>query len=55
MPRNKLVVGIPFYGVAFKLADAAMHGVGAPVLGEEGGIDGSVTYTEVCTLFKFDF
>ncbi|XP_064455065.1 uncharacterized protein LOC135366323 [Ornithodoros turicata] len=29
-PRKKLVVGIPFFGRSFVLADAGNHGVGAP-------------------------
>ncbi|XP_022659733.1 acidic mammalian chitinase-like isoform X2 [Varroa destructor] len=31
MPRSKIVVGIPFYSVMFKLINPAMHDVGAPV------------------------
>ncbi|OQR73449.1 acidic mammalian chitinase-like [Tropilaelaps mercedesae] len=47
MPRDKLVVGIPFYGTTYKLANALMHDVGAAVKGP-GIFNGSVSYPQVC-------
>lgn len=49
MPRSKLVIGIPFYGVTFKLKDPADHNVGAPVAGI-GMFDGEVTYPQVSSI-----
>lgn len=42
--RDKLIVGIPSYGIAFDLADANRNGVGAPVNGGAGDLD----YRDIC-------
>ncbi|BFZ20890.1 hypothetical protein BsWGS_23929 [Bradybaena similaris] len=54
MPKDRLVVGIPTYGMSFTLADPADNGVHAPAAG--GGRMGDYTretgimaYYEVCT------
>ncbi|XP_017477717.1 PREDICTED: chitinase-3-like protein 1 [Rhagoletis zephyria] len=52
-PREKLVVGVPFYGRSYTLANAANHTVGAPHLGRglagQYSIEpGSIGYNELC-------
>nr|XP_036215864.1 chitinase-like protein 3 [Bactrocera oleae] len=52
-PREKLVVGVPFYGRTFTLSDAEQHTVGAPHLGRglagQYSIEpGSIGYNELC-------
>ncbi|XP_011706928.1 PREDICTED: chitinase-3-like protein 1 [Wasmannia auropunctata] len=56
-PPEKLILGVPFYGRAFTLADTNQHGLGAPITGpgtagpytREGGMLG---YNEICESFK---
>ncbi|CAD6997733.1 unnamed protein product [Ceratitis capitata] len=52
-PREKLVVGVPFYGRTFTLADAAQHSVGSSSLGpgtagQYSLEPGSIGYNELC-------
>ena len=51
-PRDRLVVGLPTYGMSFTLKNAHSHGLRAPVLGggEPGrytGEKGIMSYYEV--------
>jgi len=56
-PPEKLIVGVPFYGRTFTLADKNQNGLGAPTTGpgiagqytREGGMLG---YNEICESFK---
>ncbi|KAL6255476.1 hypothetical protein P5V15_013812 [Pogonomyrmex californicus] len=56
-PPEKLILGVPFYGRAFTLADKNQNGLGAPTTGpgtagpytREGGMLG---YNEICEFFK---
>ncbi|KAL0110197.1 hypothetical protein PUN28_013683 [Cardiocondyla obscurior] len=56
-PPEKLILGVPFYGRAFTLADKNQNGLGAPTTGpgtagpytREGGMLG---YNEICESFK---
>ncbi|XP_029169671.1 chitotriosidase-1-like isoform X1 [Nylanderia fulva] len=56
-PREKLILGVPFYGRAFTLSDSNQNGLGAPIKGpgtagpytREGGMLG---YNEICESFK---
>lgn len=41
IPKDRLVVGIPTYGMTFRLADPKQHGVFAPAIG--GGTKGEYT------------
>ncbi|KAJ8967068.1 hypothetical protein NQ317_005967 [Molorchus minor] len=45
VPKDKLVVGLAFYGRSFTLADADDHGLHAPVTG--AGITPSATYRQI--------
>ncbi|XXG58918.1 hypothetical protein AAC387_Pa04g1102 [Persea americana] len=52
MPAGKLVLGMPLYGYAWKLLDAANHGIGAPADGAASGEginsdDGSISYNQI--------
>ncbi|XP_018787057.1 PREDICTED: chitinase-3-like protein 1 [Bactrocera latifrons] len=56
-PREKLVVGVPFYGRSFTLSDAEQHSVGAPHLGRglagQYSIEpGTIGYNELCELMQ---
>lgn len=42
--KEKLIMGIPCYGITFKLIDPSQNGVGAPAVG-----DGSMTFPEICS------
>ena len=50
---DKLVLGIPFYGWTFTLADRNLHEVGSPSNNRNGWRDtqihGFLGYNEVCT------
>jgi len=55
MPRNKIVIGIPFYGRGWKLADPLMSGVNAPTSGPSPPAhytlqSGIAAYYEICGL-----
>ncbi|KAG5872424.1 hypothetical protein JTB14_013669, partial [Gonioctena quinquepunctata] len=47
VPKQKIIVGVAFYGRAFTLADPEVHGLHAPITG--AGTPGTVTYRQVCT------
>ncbi|KAL2928971.1 Class V chitinase [Bienertia sinuspersici] len=50
VPANKLVLGLPFYGYAWKLVNGDDNGVLAPVSGVDtsvGDSEGSVTYKQI--------
>ena len=34
IPKEKVLMGVPFYGHTFKLQDKNKHGIGAPIAGE---------------------
>ncbi|KAA8522899.1 hypothetical protein F0562_009322 [Nyssa sinensis] len=44
---KKLVIGIPFYGYAWRLVNASNHGLLAPASGPVGSADGSMTYKQI--------
>lgn len=44
---NKLVLGVPFYGYAWRLADANNHGVLAPATGPAGPDNGAMSYSQI--------
>ena len=35
-PKEKLILGVPFYGHAYTLKDPNQHGLNAPIVKEEG-------------------
>ncbi|XP_059290104.1 class V chitinase-like [Lycium ferocissimum] len=49
VPAQKLVLGIPFYGFAWRLVNSNIHGLRAPADGKAnvGFDDGSMTYAEI--------
>ncbi|KAK4374861.1 hypothetical protein RND71_005538 [Anisodus tanguticus] len=50
VPTRKLVLGIPFYGYAWRLINTNIHGLRAPAAGKSsvGSIDdGSMTYSQI--------
>ncbi|XP_058113186.1 class V chitinase-like [Magnolia sinica] len=51
LSARKIVVGLPFYGYAWKLVDPNQHGVGAPASGQstEQGVasGGSISYRQI--------
>ncbi|XP_060171878.1 class V chitinase-like isoform X2 [Lycium barbarum] len=49
VPAQKLVLGIPFYGYAWRLVNSSSHGLRAPADGNSsvGSDDGSMTYTKI--------
>lgn len=55
IPKEKVLMGVPFYGHTFKLSDKTKHGVGAPIEGEGRSPHGegdNVFYREACDLVK---
>nr|DAD45170.1 TPA_asm: hypothetical protein HUJ06_003400 [Nelumbo nucifera] len=46
LARDKIVMGLNFYGFAFKLADPAKNGLGAPAIGPFTA-DGKMSYKEI--------
>ncbi|XP_057459323.1 class V chitinase-like [Actinidia eriantha] len=44
---KKLVLGMPFYGYAWRLVDANNHGLSAPVSGPAGSGSGAMTYGQI--------
>nr|ARA90555.1 chitinase-like protein [Chrysomya megacephala] len=56
-PREKLVMGVPFYGRSFTLADPNNHAVGAPhigrgLAGQYSVEPGVIGYNELCEIFQ---
>ncbi|RWR91104.1 hypothetical protein CKAN_02024300 [Cinnamomum micranthum f. kanehirae] len=56
MVEEKMVLGLPLYGYAWKLVDAASHGIGAPADGKASGEgissdDGSISYNQILDQF----
>ncbi|KAE9462618.1 hypothetical protein C3L33_05468, partial [Rhododendron williamsianum] len=47
MSPKKLVLGMPFYGYAWRLADANNHGLMAPADGPVGSGNGAMRYGEI--------
>ncbi|XP_020267030.1 acidic mammalian chitinase-like, partial [Asparagus officinalis] len=51
LPANKIVLGLPYYGYAWALANPNNHGLGAKANGPASGpgidSDGSITYSSV--------
>ncbi|XP_060171879.1 class V chitinase-like [Lycium barbarum] len=50
VPTRKLVLGIPFYGYAWQLVNANIHGLRAPASGKSSvspNNDGSMTYSQI--------
>ena len=55
MPKEKVLMGAPFYGHAFKLADRNKHYIGAPITGAghtPHGTGENSAYSEMCQLVK---
>lgn len=53
MPREKIVIGIPFYGHSYKLYNPSNHKVQAPARGfGDTGQGGFVKYPDVCKFLK---
>ncbi|CAH0390045.1 unnamed protein product [Bemisia tabaci] len=57
MPRRKIVMGMPFYGQSFTLADPNKHGLNAPATGpgeagEQTRAAGFLAYYEICQHLK---
>ncbi|XP_054155291.1 probable chitinase 10 [Oppia nitens] len=55
IPKEKVLMGIPFYGHTFKLADKNKHYIGAPITGEgrtPHGEGDNAWYSEMCELVK---
>ncbi|XP_054154653.1 probable chitinase 10 [Oppia nitens] len=44
IPKQKLLLGVPFYGIAFQLKNSGQHGLNAPIQGPAGAL----TYRQVC-------
>ncbi|KAL3535048.1 hypothetical protein ACH5RR_003509 [Cinchona calisaya] len=47
LPANKIVLGLPFYGYAWKLRDPNDKLIGSPANGSAVTPDGDMTYTEI--------
>ncbi|KZC06560.1 putative chitinase 3, partial [Dufourea novaeangliae] len=52
-PADKIIIGMPFYGISFTLRDANKHGTHSPVSGK-GTVnfadgDGNINYNSLCT------
>ncbi|CAG2176997.1 unnamed protein product [Oppiella nova] len=55
IPKEKCLMGVPFYGHTFKLQDKNKHGIGAPITGEgktPHGEGDNAWYSEMCDLVK---
>jgi len=56
VPKEKLLIGVPFYGHTFTLKDPKSHGIGASTIGKgaklESGDPGSAYYWEICLNVK---
>ncbi|CAG2112792.1 unnamed protein product, partial [Medioppia subpectinata] len=55
IPKEKVLMGVPFYGHTFKLADKNKHYIGAPIAGEgrtPHGEGDNAWYREMCDLVK---
>ncbi|XP_027332927.1 class V chitinase CHIT5-like [Abrus precatorius] len=52
VPPEKLVMGLPLYGRAWKLQDPNVHGVGAEAVGEATDTDGTMDYDEILVFNK---
>ncbi len=50
IPKHKLLMGVPFYGVKFTLKDPNQKGFNAPIIGEST----QITYTQICQHIKND-
>lgn len=48
VPKSKLLMGVPFYGISFSLKDASKHGLNAPI----DGSSGALTYHQICNSVK---
>ncbi|KAJ8562222.1 hypothetical protein K7X08_011513 [Anisodus acutangulus] len=47
MPSKKIVLGLPFFGYAWRLLNRGNHGLNAPSRGPIGGGDGSMGYKKI--------
>ncbi|KAK7383466.1 hypothetical protein VNO78_29145 [Psophocarpus tetragonolobus] len=52
VPAQKLVMGLPLYGRAWKLQDPNVNGVGAEAVGEATDTDGTLDYDEILVFNK---
>jgi len=56
VPKDKVLIGVPFYGHTFTLKDAKNHKIGAAISGDGkalgSGEAGSANYFEICDLVK---
>jgi chitinase len=52
LPASKLVLGLPFYGYAWKLASPNENAIGAPATGPAVTEDGSMSYKDINNYFK---
>ena len=56
---DKLVLGVPFYGRTFTLADRNLHEIGSPsngtgLRGWYSGLEGYLGYNEVCRVVQLN-
>lgn len=49
VPKDKILMGVGFYGHSYKLADKSKHGEGAPVV---QGDQNNPSYKDICNLIK---
>ena len=52
VPKEKVLMGVPFYGHSYKLADKSKHGEGAPVVGDRDAVKVDAIYKTICDLVK---
>lgn len=48
IPKSKLLMGVPFYGISFTLKDPNRHGIGAPINLSHN----SLSYLQICLNIK---
>jgi len=48
VPKSKILLGVPFYGISFSLKDPGQHGIGAPASSNGG----TIMYKDICNNVK---